>query len=111
MQRHGNGGSAGKLIRDAGRDEAFDVMGFQECVDPQLVLRDAGLLDEYDTVRFGRPTMTNNLCIAFKNSSWSLIAKGQATVGEDTKDAYYGERYAQWTRLLNKHENRTLFFM
>merc|ERR1712113_741395 len=106
----GNGGSASKLIRKAGMDDPFDIMGFQECVDPKLVLKEAGLLEQYDTIRFGRPTMTNNLCIAFKKSGWLLDASGQSSVGEDTPAAYYGKRSVQWARLRHKDTNRTVFF-
>merc|ERR1712226_839896 len=30
-QRRGNGGSAGRLVKDAAGDEHFDIAGFQEC--------------------------------------------------------------------------------
>jgi len=111
MKRHGNGGSASHLIRQAGTAQPFDVIGFQECVDGPRVLREAGLLADYDVIMFGRATMTNDLCMAFRKSAWSMLANGQAFVAEDLRSSYYGKRSAQWMRLRHNAAGKTLFFM
>ena len=41
----GRGGSAGHLIRSTSQPP-YDVMGFQECEDPEKVLGPAGLLQD-----------------------------------------------------------------
>ena len=62
-QRGGNGGSAGKLIKDAGSAAPFDLMGFQECDDVNRVLGDAGLTDTFGTVSPGHA-----VAIAYRNT-------------------------------------------
>ena len=44
----GRGGSAGHLIRSTS-EPPYDVMGFQECEDPEKVLGPAGLLQDLET--------------------------------------------------------------
>jgi endonuclease/exonuclease/phosphatase family metal-dependent hydrolase len=105
----GNEGSAGKLIAEAGAEEPFDIMGFQECENPGWVLHDANLLEHYTT--FLGPYAT---CVAFRHTSWALLAHGDADVAEDgdwLRDNYWSKRTAHWLRLRHISSNRTVFFV
>mmetsp|Transcript_113701 Transcript_113701/g.367369 ORF Transcript_113701/g.367369 Transcript_113701/m.367369 type:complete len:431 (-) Transcript_113701:243-1535(-) len=108
--RKGNGGSASRLIAESGRSQPHDIMGFQECMDPQRVLSEAGLSQDY-TIFSGDGSGTAATCMAFRNSSWLLLAHGSEYVAEDTKAQYFGKRAAQWMRLRHKASGRALFFM
>jgi len=104
IQRHGNHGSAGKLIAESGKPRPYDIMGFQECEDPGRVLRDAGLEDQYEAFQGER-----SLCMAFHKGSWSLESRGHERVAEDQK-GFFGERAVQWMRLRH-HSGARVFFM
>lgn len=107
--RKGNKKSAGKLISASGSAVAFDVMGFQECEDPKLVLADAALLPYYHF--FLGPHST---CVAFRNGTWELLDRGAREVAEDgkwVKNQYYGRRSGQWLRLRHRTSGRILFFL
>jgi hypothetical protein len=109
--QHGNGGSAGKLIADASAEVPFDLMGFQECEDPGLVLRDAGLRDNY-TFLSHRPPLA--ICIAFRTAAWTLLDHGHDDVAEDgdwIRGLNFGSRAAMWVRLRHAASNRSMFFM
>jgi len=103
---HGRGGSAGRVIRDSMRDQAFDVMGFQECEDPKKVLEPPGLLGEYEAIQGDHA-----ICMAYRTAVWSLLEKGEDDVAEDMRTEFYGKRGTQWMRLQHKDTGRTLFFM
>ncbi|CAE8589874.1 unnamed protein product [Polarella glacialis] len=105
-QRRGNGGSAGKLIASSQASQAFDVMGFQECDDVNRVLADAGLQNDYGSVNGGHA-----IAIAWRKSSWELLASGKGDVNEDQRSQYYGNRAAQWVRLRHTQNGQTLFFV
>jgi len=104
-QRGGNGGSAGKLIKDAGSAAPFDLMGFRECDDVNRVLGDAGLTDTFGTVSPGHA-----VAIAYRNTVWELLDSGMDTVGED-KPGLYGSRVAVWARLRHQTTGITVFFI
>jgi endonuclease/exonuclease/phosphatase family metal-dependent hydrolase len=102
-------GSASALIADASESEPFDVMGFQECHDPGRVLWEAGLLENY-TVSHG----PHDTCVAFRNTTWSLLDSGHTEVAEDgdfVRKNYWGTRTAQWLRLRHNASGRVLFFV
>lgn len=103
--RRGNGNSAGKLIQ-ANMDPPFDVMGFQECENPDAVLGPVGLLDQYQA--FQGP---HAICMAYNKKAWELLANGEAEVGEDMPTRYYGKRGSQWMRLVHKYSGKKLFFI
>jgi len=101
----GQGDSAGRLIKSNMRP-AFDVMGFQECEDPEKVLGPVGLLDEYEAVQGDHA-----ICMAYRKKAWALIAKGENNVAQDMRTEFYGTRGVQWMRLRHYASGRTLFFM
>lgn len=88
------------------RDQAFDVMGFQECEDPKKVLGPPGLLGEYEAIQG-----VHAICMAYRTAVWSLLEKGEDDVAEDMRTEFYGKRGTQWMRLQHKDTGRTLFFM
>jgi hypothetical protein len=102
-------GSASVLIADASKSEPFDVMGFQECKDPERVLSEAGLLGNY-TFYHG----PHDTCVAFRNATWSLLGSGHSEVAEDgdfVRKNYWSKRTGQWLRLRHKASGRVLFFV
>jgi len=103
--RHGNGNSAGNLIKD-NMAMPFDVMGFQECEDPETVLKPVGLLDTYE-VFLGE----HAICMAYNKKAWKLIVNGTEDVAEDMPTKYYGKRGVQWMRLQSLKTDKKLFFM
>jgi len=105
-RRHGNGGSAGRLIAEAGSSERFDVMGFQECEGVGWVLGDAGLATEYGAI-----TGPHAMCMAYRKDSWTLLADGAKNVGEDRGDQWYGTRAVMWARLQHSTTGQVLFFV
>lgn len=104
-ERGGSNGSAGKLIAAAGRPQPFDLLGFQECEDPQRVLSDAGLIDKYTHFQGSRA-----ICIAYYEPIWELLAQGQEAVAEDEQAQYYGKRSVQWVRLAHRISGKVVFF-
>jgi len=108
--RHSMGGAPFKLIEKHGKPRQFDLMAFQECEDPDRVVREAGLASEY-IIFGGLPTKTTAICIAFWNKTWSLLEQGIAFVTEDSKQQYFGRRAAQWIRLRHRDLKQTVFFM
>jgi len=108
--RGGNNGSASKLIAHAGHAEPFDVMGFQECMDPQRVLSDARLSERYSGFG-GDGSGTAATCMAFHKGRWALLARGFEYVAEDSRAQYFGRRAAQWMRLRHIVSGMTLFFV
>lgn len=108
--RKGNHGSAGRLIAKANHAKPHDIMAFQECMDVDRVLEDAGLAGAYAAFP-GDGSKTAAICMAFRKRSWTLLGNGSAYVAEDTKAQYFGRRAAQWMRLLHMASGRVLFFM
>jgi len=84
----------------------YDVMGFQECEDPNYVLQQAGLADKYQAF-----AGENAICMAFRKDTWTMLSAGQANVAEDRRDQYFGKRAAQWVRLRHNRLRKVLFFM
>lgn len=108
--RHGMGGAPFTLIKQSGKPHKYDLMAFQECEDPDRVMREAGLASEY--IMFGGlSTKTTAICIGFWNKTWALLEQGIAFVAEDSKQQYFGRRSAQWIRLRHRDLGKTVFFM
>ena len=73
--------------------EPFDLVGFQECQDVALVLRDAGLEDAFGTVVGKREIVIDGHCkqelgcraiaLAYRKSRWALLQNGITEVAED----------------------------
>jgi len=106
-RRGGNGGSAGRLIAEAGSQQKFDVMAFQECEGVGWVLGDAGLTGEYAAL-----TGPHALCIAYLRSSWNVLADSSENVAEDQRgDQWYGTRAAMWVRLQHVTTKQVVFFI
>lgn len=104
----GNGGSAGKLIKQSAEDAPYDIMGFQECTQPYRVLSDAGMDKDF------LPWHTNqNICICYRKAAWEELEKGEHIVANDANvpGQNFGQRTGQWIRLRNKETNETLFFV
>eukprot|EP00928_Gymnodinium_smaydae_P040316 TRINITY_DN27354_c0_g1_i1.p1 TRINITY_DN27354_c0_g1~~TRINITY_DN27354_c0_g1_i1.p1 ORF type:complete len:490 (-),score=74.58 TRINITY_DN27354_c0_g1_i1:131-1600(-) len=101
----GRSGSAGKLIAGS-NSPPYDVMGFQECEDPALVLGPADLMDQFQSIQGAHA-----MCMAYRKSAWVLIRRGEADVAEDQSSEHYGTRGAQWMRLRHKQTSQTLLFV
>jgi len=93
-----------------GQPEPYDVMGFQECNDANLVLDRAGLLSLY-TVRQDILSESQALCMAYLTSSWSMLDSGVEVVGEDAHAQYFGKRSAQWMRLQHTSSGKMLLIL
>lgn len=119
--RHGNRGSAGKLLAGAYEAEPFDLVGFQECQDVALVLRDAGLEDAFGTVVGKREIVIDGHCkqelgcraiaLAYRKSRWALLQNGITEVAEDSPLQFYGRRSVLWARFRNIETGAMVFFM
>lgn len=104
-RRGGNGGSAGRLMREAARAGHFDVMGFQEADHIRRPLEDAGFSeDDYST------ESALGMAIAWRKPIWEKLSSGIDRIAEDRPGAYYGRRGVMWVRLRNHASNRTLVF-
>merc|ERR1712048_730080 len=105
-QRGGAGGSAGKLVKSAAEGDSFDVVGFQECDDPNWIMGDAGMTtEEYDYVRWGSNTL------AFKRTRFEKQAQGDGEFVAQDFGAYSYRRGAHWVRLQEKATGNKLFVM
>lgn len=102
--RNGNGDSASRLIQQANSPEPYDIMGFQECEDPFLVIGRAGLANDYEILK-DASSSSAALCMAVRRSSWAVLTRGITTVAEDAK---YGSRNAQWARLRHTTSGKTM---
>mmetsp|Transcript_67551 Transcript_67551/g.133324 ORF Transcript_67551/g.133324 Transcript_67551/m.133324 type:complete len:557 (+) Transcript_67551:13-1683(+) len=109
-KRQGNHGSAAKLIKHTSLQEPYDVMAFQECMDPTRILLEAGLLDQYMAFE-GDGSGTSAICLLFHRATWGLLAHGSSYVAEDTQAEYYGRRAAQWLHLRHRVTGHGLFVM
>jgi len=107
--RHGENGRAGRKIADTSLPEEYDLMGFQECEDPDWLMWDAhryGLSGEYGVIR----SRSRALCTMYRKSRWTLLDSGREDVGEDGSEQYFGKRSAQWGRFLHR-DGLTVFFV
>eukprot|EP00441_Pelagodinium_beii_P042939 CAMPEP_0197638552 /NCGR_PEP_ID=MMETSP1338-20131121/13450_1 /TAXON_ID=43686 ORGANISM="Pelagodinium beii, Strain RCC1491" /NCGR_SAMPLE_ID=MMETSP1338 /ASSEMBLY_ACC=CAM_ASM_000754 /LENGTH=540 /DNA_ID=CAMNT_0043211149 /DNA_START=90 /DNA_END=1712 /DNA_ORIENTATION=- len=102
----GANGTAGKLVAKEHKVEAFDIIGFQECMDQSRVLRDAGLLGKF--IAFAGP---ESKCMAFRKAAWRVIKHGHETVAADVYWNNYGARGAQWMRLYHLQAKKYVFFV
>jgi len=104
-QRGGNGRSAGRLIENAAKDEAFDVAAFQECDDARRIMNDGRMYeDQYDYVRWGSNT------IAYKKTRWERLDYGKGEkFAEDANGRW--QRGAHWIRLQEKSTGQKLFVL
>jgi len=104
--RQQGGLSAARLIQRTGEKVPYDVMGLQECEDPAKVFGPAGLSDEYEAFNTSKAT-----CMAYRNSTWTLLEGGEDEVAMDMRTEYYGHRSAQWMRLEHKATGMKLLFV
>jgi len=103
-QRHGNDGSAGKLVREAG---PFDIVGFQECDVPGWIMGDAtmNVTKDWDYVRWGSNTL------AFRKTRFETVAVGDGEVVAQDFGHYSYRRGAHWVRLNEIGTGKKLFVM
>eukprot|EP00929_Paragymnodinium_shiwhaense_P100360 TRINITY_DN6261_c0_g3_i1.p1 TRINITY_DN6261_c0_g3~~TRINITY_DN6261_c0_g3_i1.p1 ORF type:complete len:398 (-),score=104.13 TRINITY_DN6261_c0_g3_i1:302-1495(-) len=105
-QRGGNGGSAGRLVQSAAGSEPFDIVGFQECDDPNWIMGDSGMTgDEYDHIRWGSNTL------AFKKTRFEKLSHGDGEFVAQDFGRFTYRRGAHWVRLNEKDTNNKLFVM
>lgn len=112
--REGNNNSAEKLIASTSHPEPYDLMAFQECEGINRIIEGAGLDGAYQSIAFDPLFESAALCMAFRKSSFRLLAKGQAWIaekGEATLPSNFGRRAAQWMRLNHTSSGRALFFI
>jgi len=100
------GNLATALVARAGAEVPFDVMAFQECLDVDWLLQKAGLANEY-----GGLQGSEEICLAYRKSSWAALGSGQAQVAEDQRGDFWRRRIGQWVRLRHMETGKTLFFM
>merc|ERR1719343_937583 len=93
------------MIANAGRDSAYDILGFQECDDGARILRDAGLSSTHSSINGGHATS-----IAYMTSRWRLLKHGHQDVAEDNP-GLWGRRVAAWARLERKSGGQVVFIM
>jgi len=101
------GQSAGQLIKSSGEPQPYDVIGLQECEDPDKVFGPPGLQGTYTSFI----DRTKSICVAFRTSRWTLLARGSVEVADDMRTEHYGRRSAQWMRLQDRESNAILFFV
>lgn len=102
-RRGGNGGSAGRLLRDAHQQQPIDVIGFQECDSVGWVMGDSGLQNEFAAI-----PGPHALCMAYRKTAWGLLADGITDVAEDRSDQWYGTRSIMWVRLQHYQTGQTI---
>lgn len=103
-RRGGNGGSAGRLMREAAAAGRFDILGFQEADHIRWPMDDAGFgEDEYST------ESALGMAIAWRKLSWERLSSGIVRVAEDMPGGY-GRRGILWMRLRSLTNRRTLLF-
>jgi len=105
-KRQGNQASASKLISNSNNKQEFDILGFQECENIDMVLSQANIKNDYTSYNCGHA-----VAIAFNNKKWTLLSKGTVDVAEDKKSQYYGKRIIGYVRILNKQTNAVVFFI
>eukprot|EP00929_Paragymnodinium_shiwhaense_P090695 TRINITY_DN50847_c0_g1_i1.p1 TRINITY_DN50847_c0_g1~~TRINITY_DN50847_c0_g1_i1.p1 ORF type:complete len:366 (+),score=62.93 TRINITY_DN50847_c0_g1_i1:117-1214(+) len=103
-KRRGNGRSAGRLIKKAAGAEPFDVAGFQECEDPERIMRDAGMNHAlYDYVRL------DSSALAFKRTRFEVLDRGAGDYVAEDFGRFTYLRGALWARLHEKATGKKLF--
>jgi len=115
QKRQGNDNSAGKLIAKSGKQEPFDIMGFQECNDVETVLRnarEAGMQGSYRTLGPVNP-VAGAVAIAWLESVWDALNFGIVEVAEDADKPgqWWGARFVTFVRLSHKQSGAKVFFM
>jgi len=103
-RRHGNGGSAGKLIAKNSASGNYDLMGFQEADDVYRVLRDSGLQGRYGVLA------GSGMGLAYEKSRWQLLSHKMVAVGEDRREQWYGRRNVLFGRIRHRASGKTVFF-
>lgn len=98
-----NGNGAVTLLSKAAR---HDLMAFQECMDLGWTLARAGMLEEY-----GFFDGQEEVCMAYRKSTFTLLAHGQAAVAEDKRSTYWRTRPGQWVRLQHIQTGQGVFFL
>eukprot|EP00930_Biecheleria_cincta_P050722 TRINITY_DN35902_c0_g1_i1.p1 TRINITY_DN35902_c0_g1~~TRINITY_DN35902_c0_g1_i1.p1 ORF type:complete len:405 (+),score=44.09 TRINITY_DN35902_c0_g1_i1:137-1216(+) len=111
LWRKHSGYSASSLIKNAGSQHRFDVMGFQECEDSDRVLKQGGMQSTYTAFNDTASDNRNSICMAYRTAKWSLFARGVEDVAEDRQTQYFGKRPAQWMRLKHVKTGLGLFFV
>lgn len=96
-----NGNPATRLINASINMRAFDVIGFQECEDPDWLSAHSGMHGTYTIYK------NRDCCMAYMTHNWKLLERG---VEYPTMDQW-GKRAAQWMRLQHKATGRLLFFV
>jgi len=108
FQRHqGSERSAGSLTARTALPEHYDFMAFQEVEDVNRVMQDAwasGLQGPYHYIVGGHA-----MAITYQYEKWTLLAKGDVDVGEDSPRQYYGKRSLLWARFRHR-DGKTVFF-
>lgn len=51
------------------------------------------------------------MCLAYRQSAWSLLSNGTRNVGEDRWDQWYGTRAGMWVRLQHKETGQGVIFV
>jgi len=98
--------SANNLIKATGAVEPYDVIGLQECEDPDRVFKVVGLDRVYSSFLGSKA-----VCVAYRTDRWELLDNGEDEVAMDMRTEFYGHRVAQWLRLQDKKNGMTMLFV
>jgi len=99
------------IVKDANVQQ-FDIMGFQECENLDLLMDSAissGLKGDWGRFEL-HEGKSIGIGIAWNKDTFDLISQGKAYVAEDRKDQHYGRRAAQWVRLTHKATGVPVFY-
>jgi len=102
---HG-GLSADSLIKKTSTPEPYDVIGLQECEDPDKVFKPVGMDRVYSAFLGSRA-----VCVAYRTDKWKLLDNGEDEVAMDMRTEFYGHRVAQWVRLQHITNGMTMLFV
>lgn len=100
------GVSAENLIKATSTPEPYDVIGLQECEDPDKVFKPVGMDRVYSSFLGSKA-----VCVAYRTDKWELLDNGEDEVAMDMRTEFYGHRVAQWLRLKNKANGMTMLFV
>jgi len=98
--------SADDLIKKTGAPEPYDVIGLQECEDPDRVFKAVGLDSTYSSFLGSKA-----VCVAYRTDRWELLDSGEDEVAMDMRTEFYGHRVAQWLRLQDRNTGMTMLFI